>query len=498
MPAEWLSVIGDLAHRIGAAVVSAAGASTPRVRMAALALLLAGGLAACGGGHHGTTGQTRRPGPPPRLIEVHRCQRIKGFTCARLRVPLDHGGAARGTLSLAVGIQQGHRPSHGVLLLLTGGPGQPGVSLIPHVVSRLGSALEGYRLVMLDQRGTGAMALRCPALQAAAGSSDLTVVPPADVTSCARKIGPQRRYFTTAETVADIEALRIALGVRRLTLDGVSYGTYVAERYALTHPQRVARLVLDSVVPQQGVDPLYLAALEATARVLRSACAQQRCHWDPARDVHVVVGRYHNGPQLLNALVAESVVVPSFREVLVPLHQAANGRPHALNRFLSAIPRYESAPAGKLSQGLHESTLCLDLAAPWNPDASMSQRAAALKRTLNRAPAHSLYPFNRATAYGNGLAQGCLHWPPTAPPAVPDGDPARQLPPVPVLLLAGERDLSTPLAWARQEAAKTPHGRLVIVQGAGHSVQTRAHSRTMRSILTRFLARQDPPAVRGS
>lgn len=71
MPAEWLSVIGDLAHRIGAAVVSAAGASTPRVRMAALALLLAGGLAACGGGHHGTTGQTRRPGPSPRLVEVH-------------------------------------------------------------------------------------------------------------------------------------------------------------------------------------------------------------------------------------------------------------------------------------------------------------------------------------------------------------------------------------------------------------------------------------------
>lgn len=129
------------------------------------------------------------------------------------------------------------------------------------------------------------------------------------------------------------------------------------------------------MVPQPGVDPLYLATLKATARVLRSACAQQHCHWDPARDVHVVVGRYHNGPQLLNALVAESVVVSSFREVLVALHQAANGRPHALNRFLSAIPRYESAPADKLSQGLHQSTLCLDLAASWNPDASMSQRA---------------------------------------------------------------------------------------------------------------------------
>jgi pimeloyl-ACP methyl ester carboxylesterase len=207
-----------------------------------------------------------------------------------------------------------------VLLFLTGGPGQPGVSLIPRVVSRLGAALAGYRLVMFDQRGTGAAALECPALQADAGSSDLTVVPPVAVTTCAMQIGPNRRFFTTAETVADIEALRVALGVHQLTLDGVSYGTYVAERYTLTYPQRVARLVLDSVVPQQGVDPLYLAALPATGRVLRSACAQLRCNWDPAQDLTVVVKRYHDGPQLLNALVAESIAVPSFSEVLGPLH----------------------------------------------------------------------------------------------------------------------------------------------------------------------------------
>ena len=197
-----------------------------RAEMAAIGLLLAGGLGACGG-HHRSTGRTGGAGPPARLVEAHRCPRISGFVCAWLAVPLDHAGAARGTLRLAVGIQHVQRPVHGVLLFLTGGPGQPGVSLIPRVVSRLGSALSGYRLVMFDQRGTGATALRCPALQAAAGSSDLTVVPPADVDSCARKIGPERRYFTTPETVADIEALRTALGVGRLTLDGVSYGSYV-------------------------------------------------------------------------------------------------------------------------------------------------------------------------------------------------------------------------------------------------------------------------------
>jgi pimeloyl-ACP methyl ester carboxylesterase len=387
---------------------------------------------------------------------------------------------------LAVGIQNEIRPAHGVLLFLTGGPGQPGVSLISRVVSRLGAALAGYRLVMFDQRGTGAAALECPGLQAEAGSSDLTVVPPSAVTSCAMQIGSTRRFFTTAETVGDIEALRVALGVGQLTLDGVSYGTYVAERYTLAHPQRVARLVLDSVVPQQGVDPLYIATLQATGPVLRSACAQEHCNWDPARDLKTVVNRYHNGPQLLNALVAESVEVPSFSEVLGPLHDAADGSPQSLDRFLAAIPRYESAPADELSQGLHESTLCLDLSAPWNPQASTNQRASALRLALSHVSASSLYPFDRATAYGNGLAQGCLQWPPTIPPPVYEGDPSQPLPSIPVLILVGDRDLSTPLAWARQEAAVAPDAKLVIVRGAGHSVQTRAADST-RPILAKFL-----------
>jgi pimeloyl-ACP methyl ester carboxylesterase len=200
--------------------------------------------------------------------------------------------------------------------------------------------------------------------------------------------------------------------------------------------------------------------------------------------------RDHDGPQLLNALVAESVAVPSFGEVLGPMHAAADGQPQALKRFLAELPSYESAPADLLSQGLHESTLCLDLAAPWNPSAGGSERALAIRRAVERVRARSLFPFDRATAYGNGLAQGCLAWPPTELPAVFDGDPSAQLPPVPVLLLAGERDLSTPLAWAHEEAAKAPDGRLVIVPGAGHSVQTRAHDPGMRNALIRFLGGQ--------
>jgi pimeloyl-ACP methyl ester carboxylesterase len=412
---------------------------------------------------------------------------MRAVTCATLTVPLDHAGQVGGALQLRVGIDKVRRAPRGVLLFLTGGPGQPGVSFLPLLRSVLGSAFNGYRLVMLDQRGTGGGALRCPALQRAVGSSDLAVPPRGAVAACARTIGSKRRYFTTPETVADIDALRVALGARRLTLDGISYGTFVAERYALRYPTRVARLVLDSVVPQQGVDPLLLDAYNATAHVLRMACAEEHCGYDPARALHAVVRALHDGPRLLNAIVSESAGRASFTKALSALHAAERGQRNALDALIRQQERASAATAGELSQGLHESTVCLDLPPPSNPAASRAQRAAAIARRLARVRPAALYPFDRATATGNGLLVGCLEWPATIPPRLGYGNPAAKLPPVPVLLLAGGHDLSTPVAWARQEAAKAPRGRLVVLAGSGHSVQTGSRAASARRVVQRFL-----------
>ena len=76
------------------------------------------------------------------------------------------------------------------------------------------------------------------------------------------------------DTVADLEDLRAALGAERWSLDGVSYGSYVAQRYATAHPDRVDRLVLDSVVPVTGFDPLLTDVYPEVARVLRAVCDQ--------------------------------------------------------------------------------------------------------------------------------------------------------------------------------------------------------------------------------
>jgi pimeloyl-ACP methyl ester carboxylesterase len=458
-------------------------------RVALIAVAVA--MAACGGGgatEHSTSAAARArqqsppAAPPPRLTVSRPCDSAKGFTCSTLRVPLDHSGRTPGDLSLAIAAADNADAPKGVLVALTGGPGQGGVDFIPRSRARMRALLHDYRLVMFDQRGTGAAALRCPALQRAVGTSDLTVPPPGSVEACARALGPQRRFYSTADTVADLEALRVALGADKLTLDGVSYGTFVAERYAIAHPDRVAKLVLDSVVPAAGLDGLEVDGLHETARVLRAVCRAQHCPGDPAADLAAVVRARHDGPELDDTLVALSVGAPSFPGVLAALREARAGHPQRLERLVRIVRRAQRAPAQVLSQGLHAATLCADTRSPWGgAGAPLAGRRAALERAAARTdPA----PYDRATVVGNGYAQLCLRWPPTpAPPPPRTGD----LPAVPTLLLAGDRDLSTPLPWAREQAAHTPNGKLVVVARAGHSVQSRAPGGEGRRAVRRFL-----------
>jgi pimeloyl-ACP methyl ester carboxylesterase len=439
-----------------------------RPLLLALALPLLTGSASAGG---------------PRLTGSQPCSEAPGFTCSNLTVPLDHQRRAPGELGLQVAVQDGPAP-RGVLVFLTGGPGQPGAPFGARVAGRLGPAIAGYRLVLLDQRGTGGNALLCPELQAQMGSSDLAPPTKEAVTTCARSIGPRRQFFATDQTVQDLDALRRALGVEKLSLDGVSYGSFVAERYALRYPRHVNRLVLDSVVPHAGINGLSVENAHAVARVLRAVCRERSCPGDPAKDVATVVRRSSIDTRLLDALVTLSVFDPTYPGVLEALHAAARGRPTALRQLVRQFAPDPATPAQALSQGLHASALCTDNPMPWGgPDTPVDRRMPALIRAAVRVPSASIWPFTRAVAAANGIARTCLYWPPEPAPAVPRG----KLPAVPTLLLAGDRDLSTPLAWARQEAARAPGGRLVVVPNAGHSVQTRAVSDLGRVAVTSFL-----------
>ncbi|WP_327367628.1 alpha/beta fold hydrolase [Streptomyces sp. NBC_01217] len=423
------------------------------------------------------------------LSGVAACSGLEGFSCGTLTVPRDHSGSVQDRLDLRVAMADNVQAPKGVLLFLTGGPGQPGVPFVEGLSKKLTPVLKDYRLVMIDQRGTGTGALQCPQLQKEMGSSDLTPPTARAVTDCAAAIGPDRRFYSTSDTVADLELLRQALGVRKMTLDGVSYGTYTAEQYALAYPQHVARLVLDSVVPQTGYDPMDRAAMRAAPRVLTAACEAIGCRTDPAADLAEVVDTYDNGVDVLDALTTWEFVDPDYAAMIDALHQAADGDPAALRGLIAGVRQGSAATAEELSQGLHASTLCLDGRYPWGrSDTPVAGRQEALEKAAADLTPADYGPFDAATATGLGSMLSCLHWPRTPVPPLPPEH--RRLPGVPVLLLGGDRDLSTPLEWLYDQKKLTPRAQVVVVPGAAHSVQSRAASDKGRQAVFDFLLRR--------
>jgi len=466
--------------------------------MALVLGMLAAGLSACGGS-----------APESGLSGVHQCAQSElgdvgtdppgvipnvpvriDFSCATLTVPLDHGllpgPPAAGQLSLKVSVANNVDAPRGVLVWLVGGPGTPGVSLTADITSGFDPAvLRDYRLVFFSGRGTGDGALQCPELQRAVGSSDLTVPPPGAADACARAIGENRRFFATADTVADLDLLRQALGVDKLSLDGASYGSFVAARYAVTHPDRVSRVVLDSVVPHNGLDLMNLAMIARIPEVLRTVCQETGCATDPAGDLAEVVRTRHNGPEVLDTIAGMSAGKPNLTEVPAALHQAAGGDSTALDAMIADGHRGSAASADQLSQGLHATAVCQDNPGPWG-DAStpVAGRAEAANAAARALPDAAFFPFDRDTATGNGAIVTCAQWP-TTPVAPWTG--GRNLPAVPVLVLAGDHDVITPLAFAQQELAHAPQGRLVVVPGSGHITQDHANGAGGRTAAREFL-----------
>jgi pimeloyl-ACP methyl ester carboxylesterase len=429
------------------------------------------------------TGSTH-PTQGARLVDPRPCPGQSGFTCSTLVVPLDHSGRRPGSLRLQVAASDRTAAPRGVLLVLAGGPGQAGAPGVARVAKALAGAVSEYRLVMYDQRGTGAGALDCPALQEAMGSSDLYPPTAGAVRACARTIGEARVFYGTDDVVADMELLRQALGADTWTLDGISYGTFVGARYAIAYPRRVERLVLDSVVPHNVGFELLPLQLRSVARVLRLVCGAT-C----VSDLAAVVRQQRNGPKLLDALALMSIVDPTFRSPGVladALRSAGSGDLAALKDLLRIARRWNATPAEALSQGLHASALCADWRFPWgDSQAPVEGRQAKLARAAARLRPSDVAPFDRTTATANGVVQQCLPWPPTTPTPPT----ARRLPRVPTLLVNGDRDLSTPLEWARRALAVIPAGRLVVVRGAGHSVQVRAATDAGRRAVVEFLTR---------
>jgi pimeloyl-ACP methyl ester carboxylesterase len=436
-----------------------------------------------------------RPGGRPTLTDPHPCPEQPGYTCSTLTVPLDHTGRVPGTLDLPVATANNVTAPKGVLLFLTGGPGQGGVGFIDRIAGRrLPEVAKDYRFVTLDQRGTGSGALRCPSLQAQTGSSDIATPTRDAVTECARILGKTAPLYSTDQTVADFDQLRQALGVPKMVVDGVSYGSFTAARYAIAHPSHVSKVVLDSVLPHHASASasLYLTGLTAEARVLRAACSvAPACGFDPAEDLAWVVRHRStaDGVKIFDAIVAYEFSDPTYRDpaagdVIGALHAARGGSPARLDELVTGYTTEDVDPAD-FSTGLHAATLCADQRFPWGTSATpVSLRQPLLSLTARGLPASATWPYTTSVATQQGFIQGCLPWPAERV----GSNPSSRLPNVPVLLLNGDRDLSTPLEWAREEAAQAPQGKLVIVPGESHSIQNRERGHSGRDAVISFLA----------
>ncbi|MEV5570163.1 alpha/beta fold hydrolase [Spirillospora sp. NPDC052269] len=464
--------------------------------VAGLTLTLAGGTAAAA-----AASSPAAPSSKPGLAGQHPCDGQPGFTCATLQVPLDHRDPSKGTLDLQVGMSDNTDAPKGTLLFLTGGPGQPGVPFLTRIMQqRLPDLAKNYRFVMIDQRGTGAFgAIDCPKMQAEVGSSDIAPASRDAVAECASVVGDKRSYYTTEQTVGDLDMFRSALGVNKWVVDGVSYGSFTAANYAAFHPGHVDKVVLDSVLPH--TDPnreqmLYTTGQHAVARVLRAACqTAPACGYDPAQDVAYLARHRKDAVLLWDMLVSYEFVDPSYRDpnpsglpagsgdVIGAMHAARLGDATRLDALMKLMAP-GGDPLASFSAGLHEATICGDGNFPWGTsETPVAQRPAALDYARRHLPASATWPFTSATAAGNGFIQECLTW----PVARHTDEPKQKLPPVPILIVNGDHDLSTPMEWAKEELANAPQGKLVIVKGASHSIQNRERGTQGRDAVYSFL-----------
>ncbi|MEA2245628.1 MAG: hypothetical protein QOH46_157, partial [Solirubrobacteraceae bacterium] len=344
------------------------------------------------------------------------CDGQARFACGTLTVPLDRSGRVPGTVGLKFAAARAVPRGGRVLIALSGGPGQPTVDAASSFAVGLDSALSRYRLVVLDQRGTGGSgALRCPEVQRLLS---LDAFLPTATGVCAARIGPRRAFYTTADTVLDLESLRQALGAQKVALMGISYGTHVALQYARAFPQNVDRLILDSIVGPDGPEPFLLDTYRNVPRVLREQCRGTRCRGitnDPVADVAAVVGlmnrtgplrgvfyddrgrrratRYRN-PDELAFLLISGDLNPLLQAAMPGAFAAARRGDTALLMRLRRIAQGPVTRVEDLSYGLNVITGCEDVTLPYPLTAPLDQRGALAQAAAAAIPAADLGPFD--------------------------------------------------------------------------------------------------------
>jgi len=407
--------------------------------------------------------------------------------CARLEVPLDYAAPAGRTAQIAVLRHVStDRARIGSLVLNPGGPGGSGTQAAAYASATLGGG--PFDVVGFDPRGIGASTPRVDCLTPAESlveRTDLDVDPsPAGVAAaeaetrdyvarCVARSGGADVLANvgTRDVARDLDVLRAALGERRLTYFGTSYGTLLGSTYAEMFPGNVRALVLDGAVdPAQPVveeDIDQLAAFQGAFDAYAVQCARAPdcpLGTDPARATATFQA-------LTRPLVGSPIPVGAGRVLGYPDAVAATvgslynplGRP-ALTEALRALARGDGGTLlaladtffGTVDRDITLAVRCVD-------DERVTDRAEVVdvgRRMLAAAP------FADPGVSVVGALNACAFWPvpPTTTPHLPR---VSGLPPVLVVSTTG--DPATPYR-AGVVLADALGGVLLTVEGTQHGV----------------------------
>lgn len=486
-----------------------AATAMPSPRLPALAATLALVLAGCQAGGDSATAPedaaTRRIGRigfEPCALSGPLGGQTTDARCGTLRVPEDWSRPKGRQIDLHIAwlpADDKGEPAPDPVFFIAGGPGQAASDYAAPVAAALSSVLKQRDVFLVDQRGTGKSApLECPeGLEKEYGDRTDAAAIADYARRCAQSLTLDPRRFTTTDAVADLDAVREALGADTINLVGVSYGTRVAQQYARRHPAHTRTLVLDGVLPNDVVAGGEFARMfERTLELRSKACAadaactrrypedmrtqlatlKQRLAAHPVevdyRDP--ATGEAKHGTLTAQTVVGLSQMFSYFPQgaALLPvvIDEAVQGRYGPLMALASLGGE---KMVGSMNRAMQWSVICAEDADRYRPD-----------------------PADAGTALGADMAgmffAACEAWPHGTRPADFTA-PLRS--DVPTLLMSGELDPVTPPEYAGRVAAGLPNSKAFVLRGQGHGQMGVG---CMPKLIGRFIETANAKALDGS
>ncbi|MFD3519890.1 alpha/beta hydrolase [Streptomyces sp. NPDC058653] len=439
-----------------------------------------------------------------------------GARCTEVTVPLDYRRPTGRTITLAVSRLRASDPAHsiGTLMLNHGGPGEPTLGMPLETRAYMGGTGARYDLVGMDPRFVGrSTPLDCgwPAgiwLRAAGrdrAGFDRQVAFQKDLAErCVRRHGDLLPHVSTRNTARDMDIVRAALGERRVSYLGYSYGSYLGAVYTRMFPDRTDRVVLDSAGDPRRTGPRLLRGTEPAAeRALNAwaswAAARHRVHGlGPTREavlatVRRIVEASSDRPLSVGSHRIDEHVVPYliylgvgsdhedaravFASTVRVLERAARGIPVEPTPQLEGSLRFVLDSASSKDVSPAAAIICADRAAPGDTEVYWRD----IQRSRRQHPL-----FGPVT---NNI-DPCAFWP--APPAEPPTTVSND---APALIVSATGDTATTYRGSRAMHRLLTGSRLLTVRGAiGHGMYGEYGNACVDAEVNAYLTSGDLPA----